>query len=99
MGKARSISVTTKANAEQYARYVDAAGAKPMSEWVREALDRELDREARERERQAFEAEVLRRLDLLERYVLNVGADLSSQMPITRVRVQQYRGGLMPELK
>ena len=86
MGKARSISVTTKANAEQYARYLDAAGAKPMSEWVRETLDRAL-------ERQSFEAEILRRMELIERFVLNVGADLSAQIPITRERVRQYRDG------
>jgi len=57
-----------------------------MSEWVRETLDRAL-------ERQSFEAEILRRMELIERFVLNVGADLSAQIPITRERVRQYRDG------
>lgn len=54
-----------------------------MSEWVRETLDRSLE--------PGSEVQILRRLDLIERVLLNVFADISNGVTITRDRVRQYR--------
>ena len=81
--KPKSISVTTKATADQYEKYLEAARGKPMSEWVRETLDRSLE--------PGSDVQILRRLDLIERVLLNVFADISNGVTITRDRVRQYR--------
>lgn len=78
--------MTTKATADQYEKYLAAAKGKPMSEWVRETLDRSLEREADE----FVEFKIIRRLDVVERILLNVFADISTGVTITRDRVRQY---------
>lgn len=57
-----------------------------MSEWVRETLDRSLERAADE----FVEFKIIRRLDVVERILLNVFADISTGVTITRDRVRQY---------
>jgi hypothetical protein len=75
----KTIAVGTKATPEQVARWQEAAGQKTLSEWVRDALDQSLERESLER-----------RLDRIERILLNVAADLSDGVKITPTRVRQY---------
>ena len=82
--KPKSISVTTKATAEQYEKYLAAAGGKPMSEWVRETLDRSIEPKS---DVELF----MRRSAVTEAVLLRVFADISNGVPITRDRVLQYR--------
>ena len=73
----KSIAVGTKATPEQVRRWQEAAGDKTLSEWVRETLDRSLEKD--------------HVVDRIERILLNVFRDISNGVPITRDRISQYR--------
>jgi len=85
--KPKTVSVSTKVTVDQFLRYQAATGGLSLSEWVRETLDHALEREPVERE-------MLRRLALIEKILLNVAADLSAGVTITTDRVRQYRESL-----
>ena len=86
MAQNRNRSLSLWLTQEQYDRCELAAGARPVSEWAREALVHALEREA-------FEAAALRRLDILERMIQYIAQDLSSGVPISTERIRLYRSG------
>jgi hypothetical protein len=93
MAKPKAISVTTKVTLEQFEEIAVKAGPKPISVWVRDTLEATLAREPFEEQIARRLDAILYRLELIERFVLNVGADLSSDTKIDRERVRQYRDG------